>query len=123
MRAWERCGRRGWTTRLDAGDKAGDDAGDETSEAGNDSGDEAELASCGQNVGWRALDKTWGEELVVSLTNVDAGRSSGCKNGALDQRKRWKTLRLQEERRARTASKNGEQVRRARRAATNEHSG
>ena len=45
MRAWERCGRRGWATRQHAGDKAGDEAGDETSEAGNDSGDEAVLAS------------------------------------------------------------------------------
>ena len=43
-------GRRGWATRQDASDKAGDEAGDETSTAGNDSGDEAELASLTKRV-------------------------------------------------------------------------
>ena len=62
MRAWERCGRRGWATRQDAGDKAGDDAGDRASKAGNDSGDEA---------GAGELTKREGVELVASSSNSE----------------------------------------------------
>jgi hypothetical protein len=108
LRAWERCERRGRATRQEAGDKAGDDAGDEASGAGNDSGVEAEL---------------------TSLTNV-----WWCRWRALPTRS-WKIQRLQErrarpasktgeqERRARTASKNGEQERRARTASKNADAG
>ena len=97
LRAWERCGRRGRATRQDAGDKAGDDAGDEASGAGNDFGDEAELTSLTKRVvvesRWRALPT-----------------------------RSWKIQWLQERRarpasktgEQRTASKNGEQERRAR---------
>ena len=97
MRAWERCGRRGWATGQDAGDKAGDEAGDETSEAGNDYGDESEAGELDkpwdgageqENAGKHcvaalsALPRTGHDAAIKALLSqgraTDSGGTSGC---------------------------------------------